>query len=677
MRMTIKKQLIIALLLVGIIPFSIMGFISFKKSEIALETVQSDKLDVARIIKNNQIGQLFHFRKIDTEMLALSPNTINFTTKLIELHDKYNVGETDLYPVDNPEVKALTDEYHDYFDKFTNGYGYYDAYIICAKHGHVMYSQARESDYGENLSSGQLRDSGLATLWKKVTRSGRTSIVDMSPYAPSNNEPAMFMGTPVMSNGKMISIAVIQLNDKAFTGIMNARKGMGETGHAYIVGPDKLMRSDSWEDKIAHSIKASFANPLSGSMNTEAVNLALSGQEGVKTGMDFNGDEIINSYGFYDFSKNFADADFKWAIIAQIDMTEVDIPVKDLRDNAIMVGLIFLAVIVGAALLLGRMVSNPLIAAVNTISEANSQVIGASDQIASSSTALAEGASEQASSVEEVSATIEESTAIINQNADNAREANILAKDANDAAKDGNERVQSLMGAMGNISESSEKIAKIIKTIDEIAFQTNLLALNAAVEAARAGEHGLGFAVVAEEVKNLAGRSAMAAKETATIIEASIEQVKSGNNIATQTNEAFGDILERIKKTSDLIGEISVSAKEQSEGMTQIASAMGQVDQVTQQNASSSEEAAAAAEELNAQANAMLDTVGEIASMVGVDLGSMISSSNVVSSHSDVKPNSPRIAPARRKVVKRQPAVQAISKSEDVFPLDEDDLKEF
>jgi len=676
MRMTIKKQLVIALLLVGIIPFSIMGFISFKKSEVALETVQSEKLDVARIIKNNQIEQLFHFRKIDTEMLALSPNTINFTKQLIELHNKYHVGETEPYPVDNPEIKALTAEYHDYFDKFAKGYGYYDAFIICAKHGHVMYSQARESDYGENLSSGQFRDSGLANLWKKVTRSGRTSIVDMAPYAPSNNEPAMFIGTPIMSNGKIISIAVIQLNDKAFTKIMNARKGMGETGHAYIVGPDKLMRSDSWEAKTTHSIKASFANPLSGSVNTEAVNLALSGQEGVRAGLDSMNDVIINSYGFYDFSKNFADSDFKWAVIAQIDMEEVDIPVKGLRDNAMIVGLIFLVVIVGAALLLGRMVSNPLIAAVNTISEANSQVIGASDQIASSSTALAEGASEQASSVEEVSATIEESTAIINQNADNAREANILAKDANDAAKDGNERVQSLMGAMGNISESSEKIAKIIKTIDEIAFQTNLLALNAAVEAARAGEHGLGFAVVAEEVKNLAGRSAMAAKETATIIEASIEQVKSGNNIATQTNEAFGDILERIKKTSDLIGEISVSAKEQSEGMTQIASAMSQVDSVTQQNASSSEEAAAAAEELNAQANAMLDTVGEIASMVGVDLGSMISNSNVVSSHASMKPSSPRIAPTRRKVIKKQP-VRDATKSEDVFPLDEDDLKEF
>jgi len=134
--------------------------------------------------------------------------------------------------------------------------------------------------------------------------------------------------------------------------------------------------------------------------------------------------------------------------------------------------------------------------------------------------------------VEEVSATIEEATASNNQNAENSREANLLAQHSNDAAKVGNQRVGDLMVAMEKITDSSQKIAKIIKTIDEIAFQTNLLALNAAVEAARAGEHGLGFAVVAEEVKNLAERSAGAAKEITGIIEASIDQVKAGTDVA-------------------------------------------------------------------------------------------------------------------------------------------------
>ena len=314
---------------------------------------------------------------------------------------------------------------------------------------------------------------------------------------------------------------------------------------------------------------------------------------------------------------------------------------------------------------------------VKLLSEGTTQVVSASEQISSASVSLAEGASSQASSVEEVSATIEQATASNNQNADNSREANILAQHSNDAAKVGNQRVVELMGAMEQITASSQKIAKIIKTIDEIAFQTNLLALNAAVEAARAGEHGLGFAVVAEEVKNLAERSAGAAKEITGIIEASIDQVKMGTDVANKTKDSFTDILNGIKKTSDLIGEIAISAKEQAEGMNQIAIAMGSVDQITQQNASASEETAAAAEELNAQALSMLESVAEMAALAGYDMGkeSLKSAPKSVQRLNQIQ--SPRrISMSPMKKTKPMSSTSKRS-NEDVFPLDESDLKEF
>jgi methyl-accepting chemotaxis protein len=232
------------------------------------------------------------------------------------------------------------------------------------------------------------------------------------------------------------------------------------------------------------------------------------------------------------------------------------------------------------------------------------------------------------------------------------------------------------MESMQNITSSSEQIAKIIKTIDEIAFQTNLLALNAAVEAARAGEHGLGFAVVAEEVKNLAGRSAKAAQETADIIETSIQQVNQGNTIAKETDEAFSDILDKIQKTSNLIGEIAISSKEQSEGMRQISQAMGQIDDVTQQNAAASEEAAAAAEELNAQATSMLITVAEVGKVVGID----IEADNNVSttaSHAPVHRQAPpKISPSLPSRATSNTRSTPAS-NDDIFPLGDDDLKEF
>jgi methyl-accepting chemotaxis protein len=324
------------------------------------------------------------------------------------------------------------------------------------------------------------------------------------------------------------------------------------------------------------------------------------------------------------------------------------------------------------AVLIIRSISRAITSSVTSIRDGAMQITSASDQVASSSSSLAQGASEQASSVEEVSATLEESTAINTQNTDNARQADILAKNANDSAKAGYEKGEQLSHSMHAITESAAKISGIIKTIDQIAFQTNLLALNAAVEAARAGEHGLGFAVVADEVRNLAQRAASAAKETSDIIEEVVGQIKEGNQIALATHTSFQEIVEQSKKVSDLIGEIAIAGKEQAEGMTQINQAMGQVDQVTQQVAANSEEAAAAAEELNAQATSMMETIRILAAMVGMENNTPSHAAKKINLHHlDPKPVIAHRAPQQQ----QRKAIP--TRADDVFPLSENDLKEF
>jgi methyl-accepting chemotaxis protein len=254
---------------------------------------------------------------------------------------------------------------------------------------------------------------------------------------------------------------------------------------------------------------------------------------------------------------------------------------------------------------------------VESMTRSTAQVGQAAAQVSSSSQLLAEGSSEQAASVEETSASLEELSSMTRRNAENAQKANDLARAARGAADKGADDMQQMSLAMAAIKTSSDDIAKIIKTIDEIAFQTNILALNAAVEAARAGEAGMGFAVVADEVRNLAQRSATAAKETADKIEGAIGKTAQGVEISKQVTEALNGIVAQIRQVDELIAEVAGASKEQTQGITQINSAVGQMDKVTQSNAASAEESAAAAEELNAQAEIMKQSVAELLQLVG------------------------------------------------------------
>jgi methyl-accepting chemotaxis protein len=253
----------------------------------------------------------------------------------------------------------------------------------------------------------------------------------------------------------------------------------------------------------------------------------------------------------------------------------------------------------------------------NSLNEGSGQVASAAGQVSSASQTLAEGSSEQAASIEETSASLEEMSSMTSRNSENAQKANELARQARTAADKGASDMQSMSAAMEAIKVSSDDIAKIIKTIDEIAFQTNILALNAAVEAARAGAAGMGFAVVADEVRNLAQRSAQAAKETAAKIEGAISKTGQGVTLSGKVAETLNEIVVKARQVDELAAEVANASREQTQGITQINTAVGQMDKVTQSNAANAEESAAAAQELNAQAEIMKQTVAELLNLIG------------------------------------------------------------
>ncbi|MFA9380349.1 MAG: methyl-accepting chemotaxis protein, partial [Acetanaerobacterium sp.] len=243
------------------------------------------------------------------------------------------------------------------------------------------------------------------------------------------------------------------------------------------------------------------------------------------------------------------------------------------------------------------------------INRAAEQVSSGSDQVSGGAQALSQGAAEQASSIEELSATIEEISDQIKQSAANVQQSNQMAIDTGSEIERGNEQMQRLIGAMGEISSSSDQIGKIIKTIDDIAFQTNILALNAAVEAARAGAAGKGFAVVADEVRRLAAKSAEAAQNTTALIEDSMRAVKNGGKIASGTAQSLEDVLAKSHGSIELMDDIARATGEQATAVIQLTQGIEQISTVTQTNSATAEESAAASEELNGQAQMLKELV--------------------------------------------------------------------
>jgi methyl-accepting chemotaxis protein len=338
---------------------------------------------------------------------------------------------------------------------------------------------------------------------------------------------------------------------------------------------------------------------------------------------------------------------------------------------------VIVAILLG--LLISRSINRILLRLAAGLNEGAEQVNAAAGQVASASQQLAQGASEQASSLEETSSALEEMAAMTQTNAQNSQNADQLMAQAKSVVNEAGTAMSETSQAMEQIAEASDQISKIIKVIEEIAFQTNLLALNAAVEAARAGEHGKGFAVVADEVRNLAQRAAGAAKETSALIEKTVQRVSRGVETNKGASASFSRIGESAAQVATLVTQIAQASTQQSQGITQINTAVSQMDTVTQQNASAAEESASAAEELSAQAQAVRGMVNELVALVGGHSNDRTTTANVDVPGRPAKKTSQITAPAHGQRTTGQastPGGTQFQTNKGFLPL-EGELKEF
>ena len=295
-------------------------------------------LTSSREIKKNQIQNFFAERVGDIKVLSKSEDIKDLSHSLHELEKEIEFDHKGVAPIKHPLFKKVIKQHDEFFQIYMKEYAYYDIFIIDAKYGHVLYSAAKESDFGANLKHGSLKNSGLAEVFRKVLENKKAMFVDMKPYAPSNNEPAMFLGNPIFYKGQLESVLVFQISDKAINKIMQFRKGYGDSQEDYLVGSDMLMRSDSYLSSKEYNLRVAFAKNIK--VETHAVKNALKGKSNTEIVIDYNGNPVLSAYAPLQINK-----DFTWAIMSEIDEAEVLLEPNILRNTIIIFSIVIILVL--------------------------------------------------------------------------------------------------------------------------------------------------------------------------------------------------------------------------------------------------------------------------------------------------------------------------------------------
>ncbi len=578
-KMKLGTKLIMIGTLIMLLPLLICGFIAVGKSTVALKSLEYEQVTgITKAIAKGIDDVLKEEKKLAKDM-SFGNEAVVAATAVAEKgaeNSSEEINALNKKLTRFGKTKELGEDYH-----VTLVAGL-DGKVYSASQEKYIGISIAERGYFKDAVSGQVNVGNPAL--NKVTG---------KPFVP--------VAAPIYSKEGRIVGMIANITDIGFLSDLIGNAKIGKTGYAFVTNKKGLM--------LAHPLKKHIL-----SLDISK----LKGMETVSSKMTA-GQSGVEAYVFEGIPKTCGYAPVEltgWSVALTLPDEEFLAPAHSVRNIVLAVGVIFFIAAFVIYFFFARSISVPITRIVESLNEGADQVAAASSQVSTASQSLAEGAAEQASGLEESSSSLEEMASMTKGNADNAAQADGLMKEAGQIVDKANGSMHELTTSMSEISKASEETFKIIKTIDEIAFQTNLLALNAAVEAARAGEHGAGFAVVAEEVRNLAMRSADAAKNTSDMIEGTVKKVKGGSDLVASTNEAFTEMSASVSRVGELVGEISAASQEQSQGIEQVNKAVAEMDKVTQQNAANAEESAAAAEQMSAQAEQMKVFMGELSALV-------------------------------------------------------------
>jgi methyl-accepting chemotaxis protein len=648
---TIRTKLMLVFLALGLIPFGILGTVSILRSRAALADAAFRTLVSVRENRAFQVSSYFERLSNNARSMARTQEIRILYDALVAYHEKMNIGPDAAYIVDHTDYERIWEAHGAFFRDYVELAGFYDIFLICSAHGHVMFSGAREKDLGTNLRTGPYKDAGLAAVWRKVVGSGEAAVVDMAPYEPSGGLPSVFLGTPIRAGDDLIGVIVFQVGANEINRIMAGRAGMGRTGGSYLVGPAFRLRSDSVLDHTPMTVGQSFAEDLR--IDTPSVRKALDGEKGeglIQVVVDGRPQRILSAYEPVRFGE------IAWALVSEIDYQEAYAPVFSLMRWIIGIG----AVIALAAAVAGYIVAGGYAGLIERIAGAIRRFgqgdltvavdIGRSDEIGQmaddfnrSVTAVRTVMAELRSAADSLSSASEQLSSLSTEMAASAEEMNSQA----DAVAAATEEVTASMGTVAAAAEQSSASAAGVAVMTEEMSATfenmvgfsgktsrNVRHMAKASDEIAAGVHGVA-AAIEEMTASLddVARQTVKASDISRDAQSRTEDVNAKVDALSEASRQIGKVVGMIKDIADQTNMLALNAAIEAAGAGEagkgFAVVAGEVKALARQSADATDGIADQIDRMRATTEEAASAVADINGIIGeiADINAAIAAS--------------------------------------------------